>query len=526
MHESNNLAAWKEMIEKGLKGETFDQLMNSLGPEGIRYQGLYYKDQEMLPDLRSWPDQIKYSRVGDAELELEQEVSLDEQEGMDSTVLMMGDQCDHFFEAKSCEYILENFDRKVFERALERKETLYVDVNGMNFGALKEDILFAKKNKAQFVVNGARLHNAGATIIQEFSYLLNFTQKLFEQGVSPQNIKFLTALDSQFFLSIAKMRSLRCLLEELYEAWGFEPMPFVMAMSSLREQTLYDPWSNLLRNNTSAMGAILGGANHVLIRSYDALFSLLTQEKATAKAARIARQNLNVLRYEAKLEQVADSAKGSFAVEALSLELVREGWASFLNWKDKGILENICDFSTAIGAVAKLRQEKIQTRRQVITGVNDFANPHETMLKLYGKPWLPVYLSKGLFPLRRNAEKYENLRLAVEKYLEENEGVLVAQIVVDSKNPKSFSGATFLQNLFEVIAARVERVAAKEENEALGESILVLVGTQERKRRYLYDPTVKSKSLETTHDGGIRFGSGADAYELLKDLLIKEGVLS
>ncbi|MCO4755035.1 MAG: hypothetical protein KC478_11180, partial [Bacteriovoracaceae bacterium] len=428
-----------------------EKVLNTKTVEGIEYKGLYTQGT-VMPELTTYPKSIAASRIYDSGLVEESDLKEDYEQGMHGCVLMVEGKSwkSKFSKSVNPTFILQRNSDDLISQ-FENPESVFVDANQLDLQNFDKDVKRVAAKGVGFAVNISQTHNAGASAVQEISYGLGIFHALLKAGVAPKSIKFFTAVDSLIFLNIAKLRALRYLAEEVLEAFGHKKEVFILATSSLREQTLYDPWVNMLRNCSGSMAAILGGADQMAIRTHDSLFSLLTHERPSDQGRRSARNTLNIAIEESRLDFVMDPGKGSFALEELSRELVTQSWENFLSWEEEGLLNNIDDFAASVKAIAKSRYEKTRSRKTIVTGVNEFANPEETIESLYKKTWRPVEVPYGRFPLRRSAFEFEDLRLSIEK----SEQELKACIIRKGPLAKLSGRINFVKNIFETMGLEI-----------------------------------------------------------------------
>lgn len=533
---------WKELAIKSLKGQDIEKVLNSSTVEGVDFKGLYDSNPETL-ELMSFPKTFLLSTIYDSGLANAEDIEEDQAEGIESSFLVVRGKSwkKDFPKGIRLSFLIQKTSEEQLEEF--RGKTAFVDSNKLNFEKFDEEVARVQEKGLGFAINMSQIHNAGASIVQEISFGLNIFSKLLQLGVEEQKILFVSAADSLFFMNIAKFRTLRFLAEEILIAHGKEPNPYILAASSLREQTLYDPWVNMLRNCASSMAAVLGGANEVSIRPHDAAFSALTGEPSESKARRSARHILNIVKEESKMDFVMDAGKGSFAIEELTSSLVKQAWESFLNWEDKNLLLNVKDFAASVEAISKARYEKARKRKSVITGINDFANSEESLESLYKKPWRPVTLTTGLFPLRRSALEFEELRVATEK-----SGIKIKVALIYKGRQSSLSARiNFAKNVFEVLGVEVAEYPVEERLEQAYElaqkegcNALALVGKDDEYAQWIKagDKEVfksqfiaGNKERFTYGEGGeVQFDSftdiyaGKNIYHDLREMLLSEGV--
>ena len=528
---------WRELAKSSLKGQDLERILNHATLEGVNYKGLYERNDKML-QLLSFPEKFTASTIYDSGLANSEEILEDQKEGMDSCLLVVrGKNWKRKFPDKfNASFLLQMVEEDFLSEF--EGENAFVDSNKLAFASFDKEVERVKRKGLGFAINMSRAHNAGASVAQEISYGLNIFNRLLELGADEKKIFFMCAVDSLFFMNIAKLRALRFLAEEILSAHGKEPRPYIVAASSLREQTLYDPWVNMLRNCSSSMAAVLGGADEVAARPHDSAYSALTEEPSSPLARRSARHILNIVREESKLHFTKDSAKGGFAVEEISCELAEQAWENFLNWEEQDLFLNARDFAKSVEAIAKARYEKTRKRKKVITGINDFANNEETLEGLYGKPWRPVDLWTGLFPLRRNAYEFEELRLALEK-----SNVKLKGAVVYKGQLSALSGRiNFVKNVLETLGMEVREFEAGknldktfQEASQAGCNVLVLAGRDEEYGEWARPGDAKlfksqfiagkKENFELPEEAAFTdLYMGKNIYQDLKEMLKREGV--
>ncbi len=170
------------------------------------------------------------------------------------------------------------------------------DVNKQNelFNIIEKD-----HSEVQYLIDCTSIHNAGASITQELVYSISGGYDLLKRGLKDvSRIQFCVALDSLFFANISKLRVLRFIWETLLNENNIEythDTIIISSENSLREQTLYDPWVNMLRSTASSFAAVTGGANILSSFSYDKAYSRINTEKQSELGIRNARNILHIL---------------------------------------------------------------------------------------------------------------------------------------------------------------------------------------------------------------------------------------
>lgn len=131
-----------------------------------------------------------------------------------------------------------------------------------------------------------------------------------KQSVIDQ-LHFSFFVDKSYLASIAKLRAFKILWVQLMKANNLsEKLPFI-SVEFAPSAYGSDEQDNLINATSMAMSAVIGGANHLIVRP--------TSETPTAK--RLARNIQLILKHESGLNKVADPAQGSYYIENLTLKL-------------------------------------------------------------------------------------------------------------------------------------------------------------------------------------------------------------
>ena len=259
---------------------------------------------------------------------------------------------------------------------------------------------------------------AGANAVQELAYALAHANEyqLRAQG-NPgwkgwsETPVFRVALGGDYFTDIAKLRALRRGWALLAQTYGMEGGCRILALPSLRNKTLYDYNTNLLRTTLECMAAVIGGADLVCNRAYDTAYHL-----PNAFADRIARNQLLLLRHEAHLDQVLNPADGAYYIESLTDQLGRKALELFKTIEaGGGLLAQLKGHTLQkkIRESALREQAAFDAGTRVLVGSNRYPNPADAMrheLQLPGPKKGGKTLLEPL-PLRRLSEAYEQKRL-------------------------------------------------------------------------------------------------------------------
>jgi methylmalonyl-CoA mutase len=234
---------------------------------------------------------------------------------------------------------------------------------------------------------GFPYHEAGANAVQQLAFTLSSAaaalRAMEARGLSIENsasrMAFRIKVGGNFFMEIAKLRALRVLWAQVARACGASDEAAkicLQAKNGRLNKTQYDPHVNILRGTTEAFAAIAGGADSLHIGPYDEVLG----GQPSDLGRRIARNTQIILQEESKLDHVADLAGGSWAVEALTHQLIAAAWKLFQDVESMGGLQKALEagfIQKTIAEVANARRKAVAMRTDVIVGTNQYPNSLE-----------------------------------------------------------------------------------------------------------------------------------------------------
>lgn len=239
-------------------------------------------------------------------------------------------------------------------------------------------------------------HHEGADAVTELALALAKAAQLAEQAESfeafTKSFYVRFAADTHFFMEIAKFRAFRVLWKLFNEAYSCEQVKQVplLAVTSLRSYSKLDPYVNLLRGGNAAFSAVLGGADWLTVLPHDVLTG------STTVSSRYARNIQLILKEETHIDHVLDPAGGSYFIESLTADLVREAWNRFLAIEESGGYDAFIQ-SGALQQLYAEREKEIANGRKTLIGTNVYAELTD------------VDFTNGLL-VKRLAEPFETLR--------------------------------------------------------------------------------------------------------------------
>lgn len=232
--------------------------------------------------------------------------------------------------------------------------------------------------------------SAGASAVEELGAAMAnaaaYLREMLARGMATDEaaplVRFRLSLDSNFFMTVAKLRAARVLWAKIVEAFGGSEDSRkirVNARTSVYNKTVYDPYVNMLRTATEAFSGVIGGCDSMTVSPFDEIM-----RKPDEFSSRIARNQQIILQEECNLTDVIDPAGGSYFVETLTKELAAKAWEFFVKIEAAGGIAKALEsgmVQDAIAATAAGKKKLLDTRRSSVVGTNNYANLGEKLLE-------------------------------------------------------------------------------------------------------------------------------------------------
>jgi methylmalonyl-CoA mutase len=260
--------------------------------------------------------------------------------------------------------------------------------------------------------------NAGANMVQQLAFTLAHVNEYFNRIPSiNQPVTIEVAVGTNYFFEIAKLRALRLVFATLAKEYNHHFDCHIIVTPTKRNKTIYDYNVNMLRTTTECMSAILGGANAIANLPYDALY-----HKDNEFGARIARNQLLILKHESYFDKVNNPSDGTYYIESITEQLAEKALQLFKEIESNGgfitqLIEGV--IQRKISESAQKEQDLLDSGKETLLGTNKYPNKNDRMkndLELY--PFLKQNPRKTLItPIieKRLAEKLEQERLSLEQ---------------------------------------------------------------------------------------------------------------
>jgi len=274
-------------------------------------------------------------------------------------------------------------------------------------------------------VAGQTFGNSGSTIVEELAftlsaghdYLVRLTDAGLDVDAAARKLRFSFSVSSNYFMEIAKFRAARMLWANIVKGYGPAKncacKMQIHAETSRWNQTVYDPYVNMLRGTTEAMSATIAGVHSLEVMPFDASF-----ENPTEFSKRIARNVELLLKHESHFDQVVDPAGGSYYIENLTQSIAAEAWKLFLELEEKG--GYVAAFESGyvverVDASAAAKDKSVAQRRITLLGANQYPNFTEVASDAVTEAAVTRRKKAGVLNPYRGAMAFEAMRLHVDR---------------------------------------------------------------------------------------------------------------
>lgn len=232
-------------------------------------------------------------------------------------------------------------------------------------------------------------HNGGANGIQEAGYALHtaltYMRAMERRGIDVntfcRHIRFHFSIGANFFMEIAKLRSIKMMWSQLVKDCGGDEEAQKINLyvsTSTFCQTQYDPYVNLLRAASQSFSAVVGGINGMFVKPFD--YCIRPGDEFSKRIAR----NIQIMeQHEFNFIQPIDPAGGSWYLEPLTQEFTDKSWALLQRLEEQGGLVNAIKEGRIQQEVALIladRFKKLATRQDRAVGNNMYPNMAEEPL--------------------------------------------------------------------------------------------------------------------------------------------------
>lgn len=242
-------------------------------------------------------------------------------------------------------------------------------------------------------ISGYHIREAGSTAVQEVAFTLAdgiaYVQAALDAGLgvdefAPQ-LSFFFNAHNDLLEEIAKFRAARrlwaCIMAERFHAKDQRSLLLRFhAQTAGSSLTAQQPENNIVRVAIQALAAVLGGCQSLHTNSMDEALALPTED-----AALIALRTQQIIAHETGVTNTIDPVAGSYAIEHLTTE-IESGAKAYIEKIDAlgGMLRAI-ESGFVQGEIQKAAydfQRAVESKEQIVVGVNEFAAEQERTIPL------------------------------------------------------------------------------------------------------------------------------------------------
>ncbi len=288
------------------------------------------------------------------------------------------------------EQLTGTIQNDILKEYLTRNTYIYPPVPSMRI--VSDIIAYCSENMPRFntvSISGYHMMEAGADSVLQCAFTLadglEYVRAALNAGLDidtfAPRLSFFFGVGMNFFMEVAMLRAARSLWHEFISSFNPKNPRSTMLRTHVQTSgwslTEQDPYNNVIRTTLEALAAALGGTQSLHTNSFDEAVGLPTD-----LSARIARNTQIVIQEESQVCHVVDPLGGSYYVEALTGEVIKEA---------RKIIEEVEQLGGMAKAIEsgmpKLRIEESAARRQaridqgldVIVGVNKYQIEEEPL---------------------------------------------------------------------------------------------------------------------------------------------------
>jgi len=242
-------------------------------------------------------------------------------------------------------------------------------------------------------ISGYHMQEAGATCVQELAYTIadgiEYVRAAIASGLDVDSfaprLSFFFAIGMNFFMEVAKLRAARLLWSTLMvEKFAPQDVRSLMLRTHCQTSgvslTASDPYNNIIRTTVEAMAAAFGGTQSLHTNSFDEALALPTEF-----SAHIARNTQLVLQHETGITRVVDPLAGSYYLESLTHEMVKEARKLIDEVEEMGGMTRAVKSGMPkmrIEEASAMHQARIDRGEEIVVGVNKYRLAEEPPVEI------------------------------------------------------------------------------------------------------------------------------------------------
>lgn len=427
--DSVSLKEWVDQITRDLKGKSLE-VLNSKPEHDLEIKAYHHREElsptsvNVAKTSNNWSIRKVYA------VEKNATILDDLNKGVDAVGFVYSD---NFFD-QTKDVLFEHLCTDIqFKRDFEGDIARLNGTAKLNFDLIAQEIEdgswfstkeifidYFKKTKSfsNLWISGNVYGDAGATTIQELAFTLahlnEYVDMLVNSGESlatiNKNLSIELSVTENYFVNIAKMRVIRTLVRALFEAYDAKHihLPITLyAKTAQRHLAVNDSNSNLLRQTTQAMSAVLGGCDVLTVQTLktgDAVQDAIHE--------RMAKNIQLVLKEEAYLDKVVDPSAGSYYLESLSSQLLTSAWDKFKEIEKLGGFGDCIQNNSIQDQIEENKAyliEQLNSKKASFLGVNKHPSALETWKNQEAPSISTTKTFKAIVPFRLESHYTQNV---------------------------------------------------------------------------------------------------------------------
>jgi len=248
-------------------------------------------------------------------------------------------------------------------------------------------IIKENKNKNINLINfdGTIWNSLGASLNEEIALMcLSFIEMLRSNIVDDESlINFTISLDTDFFLNIAKIRSLRIIINNLYDHFGINPIMKINGRTADEIIFKESPWVNQLRITNAALSAAIANIDRLTCHH---ITNPLGQ--APEFVRRLTRNTHIILQEESNIGKIQDAAGGSYYIESITKSIADKSFDFIKHIERNGGIQSLLENREFINKLSENKNNKdkmLEEKKIKRIGVNLY--PDKEIREINIKPY-------------------------------------------------------------------------------------------------------------------------------------------
>lgn len=400
---------WVALLQKELKGEPLDKLQKINKIEEIAFPSYFHKED--ASDQQADPGQLPYTRGIQSQtndwhiatpFRVENEKTTNQlvlsalMNGSTAIILHATNQHEINFTDLLNDVGMEYIHTTFYAKNIQQVNAFLAYANQYPISIVFNDTqaliqlaaTTAFSSCKLFTVDASKVQAAGGTTWQELAIALaeghEIIVSLMDAGLTIDQaaalIQFNFGIGNKYFFELSKFKAFRTAWARIIETYipehACSHAATICARTTFLHTSLNDPYTNLLRQTTEAMSAVLGGIQQLSIYPYD--WHAAHQHPTFTN--RMATNISLLLKEESYLNVVIDPAGGSYALDNLADTIAERAWSSF-QWIERngGInSESVrTQLTSEILEKAHMRIQAVAEKTEKLIGINVFPNPEK-----------------------------------------------------------------------------------------------------------------------------------------------------